>query len=284
MCWRRFAGRLLTGTLLVAAVAARVPALIGFGLLAGVFSIAETRWSLHSQPRLRAGWATDVAHFFVNYLFIAVGTVVAFAPLVVAVRLGAVPGLDGIRDFAAAQAPVTRFLVAITVVALTRYWSHRWTHTVGWLWKFHAVHHSSERLDWLASARLHPVDAVFAAVCTGAPLLLLGFDRSTFGAWALVFAVGPFLDHSNVRLRLPGLRWVIPNPEWHHWHHATSSRDGSGSADAVPMDRNFSPFPIVDVLFGTAYLPSNRWPTSYGVSDPVPDEGYLRQLAYPFTR
>jgi sterol desaturase/sphingolipid hydroxylase (fatty acid hydroxylase superfamily) len=269
---------------MVVAMAARVPALIGFSVLLGVFSVAEKRWSLHPQRVFRTGWATDVTHFFVNYLFIAVGTVVVFAPLVIAARLGVVPGLEALRELAASQPAAVRFSMAIAVVAITRYWSHRWTHTVGWLWKFHAVHHSSEQLDWLASARLHPVDAVFAAACTGAPLFLLGFDRSTFGAWALFFAVGPFLDHSNVRLRLPGLRWVIPNPEWHHWHHALSSRDVEGAHVEVPMDRNFSPFPVVDVLFGTAYLPSNRWPTAYGVDDPVPDAGYLSQLAYPFTR
>jgi hypothetical protein len=35
---------------------------------------------------------------------------------------------------------------------------HRALHSYAWLWRFHQVHHSSEKMDWLANARLHPVD------------------------------------------------------------------------------------------------------------------------------
>jgi sterol desaturase/sphingolipid hydroxylase (fatty acid hydroxylase superfamily) len=41
--------------------------------------------------------------------------------------------------------------------------------------------------------------------------------------------------------------------------------------------------PLLDRLFGTFYLPNDRWPTAYGLADgtPIPS-GYLRQFAYPF--
>ena len=51
--------------------------------------------------------------------------------------------------------------------------------------------------------------------------------------------------------------------------------------DAEARDKNFG-LPVVDKLFGTAYLPQDRRPTGFGVPDPVPQDGYLRQLAYPF--
>lgn len=181
-------------------------------------------------------------------------------------------------------------LEALVVVGISRYWSHRLSHRVPWLWRFHAVHHSSTRLDWLAAVRLHPVDAVFATAATGLPLFLLGFDRTTLGPWLVVTTVGPFLDHANLRVRLPGLRWLVPNPEWHHWHHATTAASvpgpgGRREADrAVPVDRNFSPFPWVDLLFGTAYLPGRRRPGGYGIDDPIPSTGYLAQLAHPWRR
>ena len=44
---------------MVVAMAARVPALIGFSVLLGVFSVAEKRWSLHPQRVFRTGWATE---------------------------------------------------------------------------------------------------------------------------------------------------------------------------------------------------------------------------------
>jgi hypothetical protein len=36
------------------------------------------------------------------------------------------------------------------------------------------------------------------------------------------------------------------------------------------------------MLFGTAYLPRDRRPTGFGVPDPVPPEGWLAHLRYPF--
>jgi sterol desaturase/sphingolipid hydroxylase (fatty acid hydroxylase superfamily) len=80
-------------------------------------------------------------------------------------------------------------------------------------------------------------------------------------------------QHANVRLRFPGLRWVINTPEWHHWHHAI---------DPEAKDKNFG-LPIVDRLFGTAYLPKGKRPRGFGIPDPVPQVGYLQHLAYPFT-
>jgi sterol desaturase/sphingolipid hydroxylase (fatty acid hydroxylase superfamily) len=67
---------------------------------------------------------------------------------------------------------------------------------------------------------------------------------------------------------------VINTPEWHHWHHAT---------DADARDTNFG-LPVVDKIFGTAYLPKGARPTCFGTRAPVPPDGYLRHLAYPFTR
>ena len=66
---------------------------------------------------------------------------------------------------------------------------------------------------------------------------------------------------------------MINTPEWHHWHHAI---------DADARDKNFG-LPVVDKIFGTAYLPKDRRPTGFGIHDPVPQDGYLRHLAYPFT-
>ena len=50
------------------------------------------------------------------------------------------------------------------------------------------------------------------------------------------------------------------------------------------MDKNFAVhLPVLDRLFGTCYLPGDRWPASYGLADgtTVPP-GYVRQLVDPF--
>jgi sterol desaturase/sphingolipid hydroxylase (fatty acid hydroxylase superfamily) len=77
-----------------------------------------------------------------------------------------------------------------------------------------------------------------------------------------------------VRFDLGWLKHMIATPRFHHWHHGIEKE---------AIDVNFAvQFPWLDRLFGTYYLPADRWPSGYGVgSDPVP-AGYLRQLAYPF--
>ena len=60
------------------------------------------------------------------------------------------------------------------------YWGHRLSHTVPFLWRFHAVHHSIEEMDWLAAGRLHPLDQAFTQACAILPLFLLGYSRGVF--------------------------------------------------------------------------------------------------------
>ncbi len=136
------------------------------------------------------------------------------------------------------------------------------------------MHHSIEEMDWLASARLHPLDQAFTHTVYVAPLFVLGYGNGVFGGTLAFLTLLALFQHANTRLRFPGLRWVINTPEWHHWHHAR---------DAAAINTNFG-FPVIDKLFGTAYLPRGARPSGFGIPDPVPPTGYLRQLAYPFGR
>jgi sterol desaturase/sphingolipid hydroxylase (fatty acid hydroxylase superfamily) len=49
------------------------------------------------------------------------------------------------------------FLLVVSDFML--YWIHRLFHGGGW-WKYHAVHHAPEEVDWLSAARFHPVNLV----------------------------------------------------------------------------------------------------------------------------
>lgn len=39
--------------------------------------------------------------------------------------------------------------------------------------------------------------------------------------------------------------------------------------------------PLWDIIFGTYYMPRNRWPENFGILEPMP-KGYLGQLWEPF--
>jgi sterol desaturase/sphingolipid hydroxylase (fatty acid hydroxylase superfamily) len=252
----------------VFALVLRGGAAIGIALLFVVFVPLEKLFALRKQRVFRTGLLTDLTHILVNG---AVTTVAVVALVVVA----AIP-VFWIRRFDLVGALPTEVAVglAVALVAVGNYWGHRLTHQVPFLWRFHSVHHSIEQMDWVASGRLHPFDQAFTQAFTVFPLFLLGYGAGVFGGVAVFITLLALFQHANVRLRFPGLRWVINTPEWHHWHHAI---------DADARDKNFG-LPVVDKIFGTAYLPKGRRPVGFGTHSPVPADGYLRHLAYPFTR
>jgi sterol desaturase/sphingolipid hydroxylase (fatty acid hydroxylase superfamily) len=203
----------------------------------------------------------------VNNLFVTAATIV----LVIAVLIP----LFWIRSFGLARfLPAAVAIPLAVVIALVgQYWGHRFTHRVPFLWRFHSVHHSIELMDWAAAGRLHPLDSAFTQAFTALPLVLLGYEAGVFAGVTVFVTLLAIFQHANVRLRFPVLRWVINTPEWHHWHHAI---------DDDARDKNFG-LPAIDKLFGTAYMPKGERPVGFGIDDPVPEVGYLRHLAYPFT-
>jgi lathosterol oxidase len=226
---------------------------------------------LPEQPVFRCGWRTDLAHFLASHLLIQVVSLLTLAPALLLFRFAVHPGL---QQAVAAQPLALQLAEAVLVADLAGYAAHRAFHAVPWLWRFHAVHHSSEALDWLAGSRLHLVDAVVTRAVVFAPLFVLGFERPVLTGYLLWVSFQATWIHANLRGRSALLERVLATPRFHHWHHA---------AEPAARDRNFAVhLPVIDWLFGTLYLPAGRWPERYGIDgDPVP-RGWLRQLLYPF--
>lgn len=242
-----------------------------FILMFVIFVPMERLFALRvGQKIFRKGWLTDLVHFFVSYFLVQVGVFIVFVSVAVILHWAMNSAL---QRAVAAQALWLQFLEALLLAELAFYFAHRMTHQIPWLWRFHAVHHSIEEMDWLASARLHPVDQVFVKSMTILPLYLLGFTESTFGIYLIFIAIQALFVHANLRFRFGPLRWLFSTPEFHHWHHA---------ADQKAYNKNYAgQLPVLDLLFGTLYMPKNQMPAEYGIKDPVPS-GYLRQIAYPF--
>lgn len=252
---------------LVFALLFRPQSIIGIVLLGLVIVPLERLAPLRRQRIARAGLLTDLTHLLVS-------GVLASALTIGLVVLAAIPRLPlrqlGLQDHLPSWASAT---LALTVAFVGSYVGHRLTHSVPWLWRFHAVHHSTVHMDWVASGRLHPVDSAFTQTCAILPLVVLGYEAGAFAGITILITVLAVFQHANVRIRIPLLRWIILTPEWHHWHHA---------ADPEGHNTNFG-LPIIDKIFGTAYLPKNRRPTGFGIDDPVPASDYVAQLRYPFT-
>lgn len=153
------------------------------------------------------------------------------------------------------------------------YWAHRMFHG-GAFWKYHAIHHSSEELDWISAARFHPVNLFLGTIAVDVILLLAGISPNVM-LW-----VGPFnifhsaFVHANLNWTLGPFRYVIAGPIFHRWHHTAMERGGC---------TNFAgTFPLWDILFGTFRLPKGELPEGYGAENDVIPASIDGQLAYPF--
>jgi sterol desaturase/sphingolipid hydroxylase (fatty acid hydroxylase superfamily) len=168
-----------------------------------------------------------------------------------------------------------RWLMLIEMLVLydlVYYWTHRMAHSVPFLWRFHAIHHSTLHMSFIAAARVHPLESYAVALNT-LPLFALGFPVDALLP-LLPFTAGyAMLIHSNLRFNPRRFAYLINSPAFHHWHHARKFR-GNGT--------NFAGyFPIFDRLFGSYYLP-NESPQEVGVDAPNMPQTYQDQLLYPF--
>ena len=226
---------------------------------------------LPAQGVFRRGWRTDLAYFFVSSLFVQVLTILTLKPAMVLFDWAAEPTVQAwVRQWPT----VVQFAALLLVADLTQYWVHRAFHAVPALWRFHAVHHSADQMDWLAGSRLHLVDIAITRGLTYVPIYVLGFAETALVAYLVVVSVQATFIHANVNFAFGPLKWLVATPQFHHWHHA---------AEAEAVDKNFAVhLPVIDVVFGTWHLP-DRWPRAYGIAhgEPAPD-GYLRQFAWPF--
>jgi len=240
-----------------------------------VFIPLERLFALRTdQPVFRREWRTDLAYFFVSSLLVQVITLLTLKPAMVLFDWARTPAMAA--RVAALPAPV-QFAAILVLTDLTQYWIHRAFHRVPALWRFHAVHHSAETMDWLAGSRLHLVDVALTRGLTYVPIYVLGFAEGPLFAYVAFVSIQATFIHANVRFTFGPLRWLLATPQFHHWHHA---------ADPAAVDKNFAVhLPVLDRLFGSYHLPEGRWPAAYGIAGgpPVP-EGYVRQFIHPFRR
>ena len=127
---------------LLVALVARGNIVVGLVVLFLVFVPLERIFALHPRRVFRPGIVTDLTHLLANTTLVTIGTIA----LVVVAALPA-PVAQGVR----CRRPLPTELslaLAVVVASIANYWGHRLTHEVPFLWRFHAVHHSIELMDW----------------------------------------------------------------------------------------------------------------------------------------
>jgi len=186
-----------------------------------------TMVGLERLARLRFEPARLVRPFFwTDLLYLATGAVALSLAMQDGVaRLVASAG-GGVLEAAVAALPtVASFALALVLFDLGAYASHWLLHRVPSLWRVHQVHHSSRRLDWLATFRGHVVEHALRHTLSPVVLLVLGFPLATVGLVAALHGISAMWVHSNFG---PRLRWLEPlfaTPRLHRLHHVAASSE-----------------------------------------------------------
>lgn len=245
-------------------------------LLAVLFVPLERYFGERHAGRPRTELLSDLGFYFISSLLPA-------ALLAVPLALVAVAGQRFLPDAVPATLGAlplwAKLLLGLFIGEVGTYWGHRLSHESPWLWRYHAVHHSTEQLYFLANTRPHPVDMVVTRLFGLTPLYLLGLagpGAAGSAAPVLLLLIGTvwgFFIHANLRWRFGPLEWLVATPAFHHWHHSKFEH----------INRNYaSTLPVLDRLFGTHHLPA-EWPASCGIEAPMP-ASLAGQLLAPWRR
>lgn len=233
-------------------------ALVTFVTLAAMFGPLERAFPAYeNQAVLRARVWLDLAFFLSQQL--CFGYLVMATLTWMHAHAAALP-FAGLRAQFASQPFLLRVVEVVMLGDLLAYWGHRLQHRFDLLWRFHAVHHSAQHLDWLAAHREHPLDALYTQTLLNLPMILTGFTLDGAAGIVVFRAAWAVFIHSNVRITLGPLGWIFGSPQLHHLHHERSRETYNYG--------NLSPW--TDLLFGT-HRAARTAPSELGLVDPFPE-------------
>ncbi len=255
--------------------------LIGLLVLGALFYVLEQiAGRSRAQPVFRRGYWTDVLYLFTAPLFKLLVKVAIILPATVLLLLQVTTPNELKAGLYHGYGPLCRLPVWVQIpliyvlVDFCGYWVHRLFHTGSW-WPFHAVHHSSQEVDWLASVRVHPVNELVDRLFQATPVLLIGLNPTLTLASAPILTLYAIGLHANLNWDFGPLRGCLASPVFHRWHHSNAPE---------AMNKNFAGLlPVWDILFGTYYMPKGATPQTFGINEPMP-AGFLGQLWFPFSK
>ena len=249
--------------------------------LAAIFTVLTSFWACNPG---QAWWrkrdlVTDLCYWFfipVITRYLRIGMLIVGAALLF--RITTAEGLIAFYDHG--HGPLSalplwaQMIIFLIGEDFLLYWTHRLFHGQR-MWRYHAVHHSSEELEWVSAARFHPVNLFLGSVAADVVMLLIGISPDALVALAPFTIAHSAFVHANLNWTLGPFRYVIAGPVFHRWHHTAADRGG---------EKNFAAtFPILDVIFGTFYMPAGELPDNYGIDERNYPKTFQSQLVHPFT-
>jgi sterol desaturase/sphingolipid hydroxylase (fatty acid hydroxylase superfamily) len=256
-----------------------LPSVIGFAIAFAVLTLFSSQACNPGRTWWRnPGLATDICYILIVPFvapYLRLSLMLAGMAL-----LSGVMASDDVADYVEhgrgplavlpfwAQVPV--YIVASDFLL---YWSHRLFHGAS-LWRFHAIHHSAEEVDWTTAYRFHPVNLWLGSFLVTAIMLFLGISPAVLLFLVAFDTTTAAFVHANLNWTLGPLKYVVATPVFHRWHHTPLEQRGNSNFGSL--------LSVWDVLFGTFYMPERALPARYGIDDAQFPKGFLGQTVHPF--
>ncbi len=223
-------------------------------------------------------FATDMAYYFIMPIF---GRMISaiYTGLGILIFFRGVPDDQIMQSLNTGYGPLGQMpvwlqaAVIFIVSDIILYWTHRLFHTPG-LWPYHAIHHSPKHVDWHSTYRFHPVNVWLTFTLVDSCMMFAGFSIEAVTLMSVFNLLYSAMVHANLNWTFGPFRYAFSSPVFHRWHH-TTQKEG--------LDKNFAPtFPLLDIVFGTFYMPEGKMPEIYGNGDDHFPESFVGQMLYPF--
>ena len=222
----------------------------------------------------------DVKVFFLNKIFMFFISPLLITQLVIATAIfNALSSLDWNPTKFGSHFAATTVIASFTTFLFlfedfSKYIVHRWMHKYPFLWAFHKVHHSAEKLTPLTVFRTHPVEGVIFSFRSA---LVQGISISFFyylfgnkvdlvtilGVNVFLFffnVLGSNLRHSHISIRYwTWLERFLISPAQHQLHHSIAEEH---------YDKNFgASLAVWDWMFGSLHLSIEKDDFQLGVKE-----------------
>lgn len=254
----------------------------------------NTRVILSSKLWLHPSAKLDYYYFFLSYfinIFLLVPFIISAKTVAFYVNKFLYAQFDYFEnDMFSYTQIVFLYTIALFVVSdFTRYWLHRFLHTIPVLWEFHKVHHSAKVLTPITFYRVHPVESfLFALRYSLSAGVVTGVFIYFFGAMIDIYMVlgvnvflflfstlGANLRHSHVPFAYFAFieKWFM-SPKQHQIHHSSKH-----------FDKNYGGFISVwDRIFGSLKLSNEVRVMKFGLrKNQMSDYTSLKSLLFrPF--
>ncbi|MDG2000454.1 MAG: sterol desaturase family protein [Alphaproteobacteria bacterium] len=123
---------------------------------------------------------------------------------------------------------------------------HLLFHKVGFLWRFHKIHHSDEEVDFTTGIRFHPIEIIISMIYKFILIAIIGPSIALVIIFEIILNASSIFNHGNIKIKRKydlNFRKLIVTPNMHRIHHSEEEKETNSN-----YGFNFS---IWDRVFGT---------------------------------